>query len=104
MTIMSNKKGDGKDTFLRAVNNKQIKKDKTVNVPEMIKKEQPKPVLRPKGWDGLVDQELFDQKWNKQIQTYKPPEKAVKSKQKLNDIFDQISNQKNNRDPDRGRE
>ena len=101
---MSNKKGDGKDTFSRAVKNEQIKKDKTIDVPEMVKNDQPKPVLRPKGWDGLVNQELFDQKWNKQIQSYKPPEKAVKGEQNLNDIFDQISNQKNNRDPDRGRE
>ena len=104
MNIMSNKKGDGKDTFYRAVNNKQIKKEKAVDVPEMIKKDQPKHVLRPKGMGSGVDREAFNERWNKQIQESKPATQTVKGEQKLNDIFDQISNQKNDRDPDRGRE
>ena len=101
---MSNKKGDGKDTFLRAVDNKQIKKDKTVDVPEMIKEEQPKPSLHPIGWGSSVDQEAFNNRWNKQIEDSKQPTQPVKDEQKLSDVFDEIASQKNDRDPDRGRE
>lgn len=101
---MSNKKGDGKSSFTRAVKNEQIKKDKTVDVPDMIKKDQPKLVLRPRGWDGLVDKELFDEKWNKQVQSYKPKEQIAKSSSKLSDVFDQITDRRNKRDQSRGRE
>ncbi|VAW44566.1 hypothetical protein MNBD_GAMMA03-676 [hydrothermal vent metagenome] len=101
---MSNKKGDGKSSFTRAVKNEQIEKGKTIDVPEMIKKDQPNMVLRPRGWDGLVDQEIFDEKWNKQIQKYSPNVQVPKGSSKLSDVFDQITDRRNKRDQDRGRE
>lgn len=106
---MSNKKGDAKKSFDSAVNNeqdknKQLPEGKTLDVPDMIKKDQPKLVLRPRGWDGLVDQELFDEKWNKQIQSYKPPAQTPKGSSRLNDVFAQITDRRNKRDQDRGRE
>lgn len=105
---MSNKKGDGKEIFSHAVNNEQDKnnnlsEDKTLDVPDMIKKDQPKHILRPRGWDGLVDRELFEEKWNKQVQSYKPKEQIAKSSSKLSDVFDQITDRRNTRDQDRGR-